>query len=192
MDNRPVAPKAKRVLGWVCGAVLALGTAFWCVAATADLALSAGAYGTPGMYTVERCYDTDSRGYRSEYDCHGEFTALGGSADDAVAVPLEDTGHDYPDGSRFDARQGLEPDTVQRAGFWGVVGELWQVALCVGVLAVLAYQAVKPHGEARRRESHRREPSRRQKVADRFGYVVMVAVPVALLSWIAQLAQPMP
>ncbi|WP_369172737.1 hypothetical protein AB5J49_34300 [Streptomyces sp. R28] len=48
-----------RVLGWVCGVLLALVSTFWCVTATADLALSAGIHGTPGTYEVERCYNTD-------------------------------------------------------------------------------------------------------------------------------------
>ncbi|KUN91316.1 hypothetical protein [Streptomyces caeruleatus] len=180
----------KRVLGWVSGVLLALVTAFWCVTSTADLALSAGLYGTRGTYKVERCYDTDPRGKNSDYDCYGDFTPDDGTADDAVSVDLEDTGRDYPDGSEFEARQGIEAQTVQRVGFWGVVGELWQVSLCVAVLAVLAYQAIKPRGTDRRREDPRREPSRRQKVADRVGYAVLVAVPVGLLSWIAMVAEP--
>ncbi|MEU9053837.1 hypothetical protein AB0D37_26080 [Streptomyces sp. NPDC048384] len=182
----------KRVLGWVCGVLLALVTGFWFVTATADMALSAGIYGTSGTYEVERCYDTDYSRKRSEYDCLGDFTPDGGTADDANYVRLEDTGNDYPDGTEFDARQGIEPDTVQRAGFWGVVGELWQVSICVAVLAVLAYQAIKPRGADRRGEAHRREPSRRQRVADRVGYAVLVAVPVGLLSFIAMIAEPSP
>lgn len=181
----------KRVLGWVCGVVLALGMAFWCVTATADLALSSGIYGTPGTYKVERCHDTDYSRKNSTYDCHGDFTPDGGTAAAAVSVSLTDTGRDYPDSSTFDARQGIEPDTIQRVGFWGVVGELWQVAIGVAVLAVLAYQAIKPRGQAaQRREAHRQDPSRRQKAADRFGSVVVVAIPVGILSWIAMLAEP--
>jgi hypothetical protein len=182
----------KRVLGWACGVLLALVTAFWFVTATADLALSAGIYGTPGTYKVERCYDTDYSRKHSDYDCHGDFTPDGGSADDAEYVHLEDTGHDYPDGTEFDARQGIEPETIQRVGFWGVVGELWQVAVCVVVLAFLAYQAIKPRGADRRREDHRRERPRCQRVADRVGYAVVVATPVGLLSWIAMVAEPTP
>ncbi|MDO0937030.1 hypothetical protein QQY66_36925 [Streptomyces sp. DG2A-72] len=182
----------KRAFGWVAGVILALITAFWCVTATADLALSAGLYGTPGTYKVERCYDTNSSGKNSHYDCYGDFTPNGGTADDALYVDLEDTGHDYPDGTEFDAQQGIEPETIQRVGFWGVVGELWQVAVCVAVLAILAHQAIKPRGEAQRRESYPREPSRRQKVADRVGYAVLVAIPVGILSWIAMVAEPSP
>lgn len=182
----------KRVLGWVCGVLLALVTGFWFVTATADMALSAGLYGTPGTYRVERCYDTALSGKHSDYDCHGDFTPDGGTAADAEYVPLEDTGRDYPDGTEFDARLGIEPETLQRVGFWGVVGELWQVSICVAVLAVLAYQAIKPRGADRRGEDHRREPSRRQKGADRVGYAVLVAVPVGLLSWIVMVAEPTP
>jgi hypothetical protein len=182
----------KRVFSWVCGVLLGLVTAFWCVTATADLALSAGIYGTPGTYKVESCYDTNHSRKNSDYDCHGNFTPDGGTADDADYVHLEDTGRDYPDGTEFDARQGIEPETIQRAGFWGVVGELWQVAICVTVLAILAYQAIKPRGADQRREDHRREPSRRQRMADRVGYAVLVAVPVGILSWIAMLAEPTP
>ncbi|GGZ67466.1 hypothetical protein [Streptomyces bluensis] len=47
-----------RVLGWVCGGLLALVTAFWRITATADLALSAGLHGTPGTYKVDTCIDT--------------------------------------------------------------------------------------------------------------------------------------
>lgn len=38
----------KRIRGWMCGVLVALGSAFWFVTATADLALSAGIFGTPG------------------------------------------------------------------------------------------------------------------------------------------------
>lgn len=182
----------KRVLGWVCGSLLALVTTLWCVTAAADLALSAGLYGTPGTYEVRTCYDTNSSGKNSRYECDGDFTPEVGSAADAVHVHLEDTGHDYPNGTTFDARQGIEPETIQRAGFWGVVGELWQVAVCVAVLAVLAYQAIKPRGQARRREAHRREPSQRQKVADRACYAVVVAMLIGILSLIAMIAEPTP
>jgi hypothetical protein len=99
----------KRVLGWVCGVLLALVTAFWFGTATADLALSAGIYGSPGTYKVERCYDTDYSRKNSDYDCYGDFTPDGGTPADAVYVHLTDTGRDYPDGSEFDARQGIEP-----------------------------------------------------------------------------------
>lgn len=177
----------KRVLGWVCGGLLALVTAFWCVSATADLALSAGLYGTPGTYKVESCYDTDYSRKNSNCDSYGDFTPDGGTADDAVYVHLKDTGHDYPDGTEFDARQGIESQTLQRVGFWGVVGELWQVAVGVAILASLGYQAIKP-----RKESHSRELSRRQKVADRVGYAVVVAIPVGILSFIAMAAEPNP
>ncbi|WP_405584351.1 hypothetical protein [Streptomyces sp. NBC_01092] len=179
----------KRVLGWVCGVVLALVAGFWCVTATADLAPSAGVYGTPGTYEVRTCYDTNSSRKNSDYDCYGDFTPDGATPADAVYVHLTDTGTDYPDGSEFDARQGIEPQTIQRAGFWGVVGELWQVAICVVILAALAYQAIKPRHES----PHNREPSRRQKVADQVaGYAILVAVPVGLLSLIAQAARPTP
>ncbi|MEU6147573.1 hypothetical protein ABZ848_45400 [Streptomyces sp. NPDC047081] len=181
-----------RVLGWVCGGVLALVASFWCVTATADVALSAGLYGTSGTYKVRSCIDTGGTRKNSNYDCSGDFTPGGGTAGDAVSVRLEDTGHDYPDGTEFAARQGIEPDTIQRAGFWGVVGELWQVAVCVAVLAGLGYQAVKPRGASQRREAHRREPSRRQKVADGMGYAVLAAICVGILSWIAMAAEPFP
>ncbi|MET9829564.1 hypothetical protein ABZ078_09670 [Streptomyces sp. NPDC006385] len=36
------------------------------------------------------------------------------------------------------------------------MGELWQVALCVGVLAALAYQAIEPRGQDDRCEARRR------------------------------------
>lgn len=88
-------------------------------------------------------------------------------------------------------------DLALSAGLYGtpgtykvVAGELWQVAICVTVLAVLASQAIKPRGRAARGEAHRREPSRRQKAADRVGHAVLVAVPVGLLSWIAMIAEP--
>ncbi|MFD5855082.1 hypothetical protein [Streptomyces chartreusis] len=180
----------KRVLGWVCGVALALVTGLWWVTATSDLALSAGLYGTPGTYKVDSCYDADPYGRNSRYDCDGDFTPEGGTAGDTDSVSLRDTGRDYPDGTEFDARHGVASETVQRVGFWGVVGELWQLAICVTVLAVLGYLAIKPRGGAARGESHRREPSRRRSVADRVGYAVLVAVPVGLLSWIAMIAEP--
>ncbi|OAH14332.1 hypothetical protein STSP_22790 [Streptomyces jeddahensis] len=110
------------------------------------------------MYKVGTCVDTSNSRRNSHYDCYGDFTPHVGTAD---YVQLEDTGHGHPDGTEFDARQGIEPETIQRVGFWGVVGELCQVAVCVAVLGVLGYQAIKPRGKA-----HRREPSRCQKVAD--------------------------
>ncbi|GAA2511604.1 hypothetical protein [Streptomyces longisporus] len=182
----------KRAFGWVCGVVLALVTVFWCVTATADLALSAGIYGTPGKYKVGTCVDTSNSRRNSNYECDGHFTPDGGSAEDAVYVHLKHTGHDYPDGTEFDARQGIEPHTIQRVGFWGVVGELWQVSVCVAVLGCLAYQAIKPRGASRRRESHTRQRSRRQQVADWMVYVVVIAIPVGILSWMAMLAEPTP
>ncbi|MFJ4369785.1 hypothetical protein ACIP4S_37445 [Streptomyces chartreusis] len=72
------------------------------------------------------------------------------------------------------------------------MGELWQVAICVTVLAILAHQAIRPSGPDAPGEPHRREPSQRQKTADWMGYAVLVAVPVGLLSWIAMIAEPMP
>jgi len=182
----------KRVLSWVCGIVLALVTVLWCVTATADLALSAGVYGTPGTYKVDTCVDTSNSRKNSDYDCYGDFTRDGGTAADAVYVHLKDTGQDYPDGTEFDAREGLESHTIQRVGFWGIVGELWQVSVCVAVLGCLAYQAIKPRTTSRRRESHSRQRSRRQKMADWMGYVVVVAIPVGILSWIAMVAEPTP
>ncbi|MFE9022090.1 hypothetical protein ACFYNL_26505 [Streptomyces sp. NPDC007808] len=182
----------RRVLGWACGAVLAFAMAFWCVTATADLALSAGLYGTPGTYQVERCYDTNPRGRYTEYDCRGRFVPTGGTTADAFREVLEDTGHDYPDGTELAVRQGMEPETIQRVGFWGVMGEFWQIAIGVAVLAVLAYQAVRPRGADARREAHRRAPSRRQKAADRFGVAVVVALPVGLLSWAVAFLAPAP
>ncbi|WP_328438219.1 hypothetical protein OHA71_15615 [Streptomyces sp. NBC_00444] len=175
----------KRVFGWVFGVILALVTAFWCVTATADLLLSAGVYGSPGTYKVERCYDTNDSRKNSDYDCHGDFTPDGGTAADAVYVHLEDTGNDYPDGTEFEAQRGIEPETIQRVGFWGVVGELWQVAVCVTILAGLGYQAIKP-----RQASRSQEPPGRQKVADRVGYAVVVAIPVGILSLIAMASEP--
>ncbi len=177
---------------WLFGSLLAFVAAFWAVTATADLALSAGIYGTPGTYKVDLCVDTNHTRKNSDYHCYGDFTPDGGTADDAVSVHLKDTGHDYPNGTGFGARQGIEPETIQRVGFWGVVGELWQVAVCVAILAGLGYQAIKPRREPHSRESHSREPSRRQKVADRVGYAVVVAIPVGILSLIAMAAEPIP
>ena len=182
----------KRVFGWVCGVILALGTTFWCVTATADLALSAGVYGAPGTYQVDTCVNTSNTRKHSNYECYGHFAPDRGTAGDAVYVHLKDTGHDYRDGTVFDARQGLEPHTIQRVGFWGIVGELWQVSVCVAVLGGLAYQAIKPRGPSHRRESHSQQRSWRQQLADRVGYVVVVAIPVGILSWIAMAAEPTP
>src|SRR5687768_4776791 len=102
-----------RVILWICGSIAAFFAAFWAVTATADLALSAGVYGTPGTYEVWNCRDSNTSGKNSRYDCYGDFTPNGGSADDALYVRLKDTGHNYPNGTEFDARQGLEPQTIQ-------------------------------------------------------------------------------
>ncbi|MFE6174398.1 hypothetical protein [Streptomyces sp. NPDC056464] len=169
----------------MCGVVLALVIGFWCVTATADLALSAGIYGTPGTYEVDTCHDTKSSRKSSNYDCYGDFTPDGGTRADALYVHLEDTGQDYPNGSEFDAQQGIEPETIQRVGFWGVVGELWQVAVCVAILSGLGYLAIKPG-----REPHSPEPSRRQKVADRVDCSILIAIPMAALSFIAMVSEP--
>jgi hypothetical protein len=93
---------------------------------------------------VERCYDTNPSRKNSNISCYGDFTPDGGTADDAFYEHLKDTGHDYPDGTEFDARQGLEPETIQRAGIRGVVGELWQVGFAVAGLCWLAYLAISP------------------------------------------------
>ena len=78
MTNSRTRGPVTRGLLWICGSIAAFVTAFWTVTATADLALSVGAYGTPGTYKVESCYDTNHRRNRSDYDCHGYFTPDGG------------------------------------------------------------------------------------------------------------------
>ncbi|MEW2402702.1 hypothetical protein [Streptomyces sp. NPDC046862] len=172
-----------RVILWICGGIAAFVAGFWAVNATADLALSAGVYGTTGTYKVESCYDTKPGRKRSDISCYGDFTPDGGSADDAVYVHLKDTGHDYPDGTEFDARQGLEPDTIQRAGIRGVVGELWQVGFAVAALCWLLYLVVRPPKSDKPNRS--REPSRREKVAERVGIGLVICVLVGVLGWIA-------
>ncbi|MDG4862309.1 hypothetical protein P8605_29610 [Streptomyces sp. T-3] len=170
----------KRVLGWICGVVLGFVAAFWAITATTDLALSAGVYGTPGTYKVEACHDTNSSGKNSNYSCYGDFTPDGGTAHDAVYVHLKDTGHNYDEGTVLDVRQGVEPQAIQRTGFWGIVGELWQVGFATAVLGVLAYQVIKP----------RRESTRRTKIAERVLMTALVMAAIGLLSWASQLVQP--
>lgn len=133
-----------RVVLWICGAFVALAATLWAVTAAADPALSAGVYGTPGTYQGDSCYDVGNSRENSEISCYGDFVPDNGGAADAVYVRLEDTGHDYPDGYEFDARQGIEPETVQRAGIRGVVGELRQVGFAVVALCWLAYLAINP------------------------------------------------
>ncbi|MEV1084367.1 hypothetical protein AB0I98_40210 [Streptomyces sp. NPDC050211] len=182
----PVTRVILRICGWTFGGIAAFAAVFWAVTATADLALSAGVYGTPGTYKVVSCYDTNDRRNRSDYDCYGDFTPDGRNADDAVSVDLEDTGHDYPDGTEFDARQGLEPQTIQRAGIRGIVGELWQIGFAVTALAWLAYLVIRPPKSGNPNRS--REPSRREKAAENMGGAVVVCVAVGILGWIANLA----
>lgn len=133
-----------RVILWICGSVAAFAATFWAVTAAADLALSAGVYGTPGTYKVDTCNDTSPRRKIFNVSCYGDFIPDGGSADDAVYLHLKDTGHDYPDGTELDARQGLEPQTVQRAEIQGAVGELWQIGFAVAALGWLAYLVIRP------------------------------------------------
>jgi hypothetical protein len=185
-DSRTRGP-VTRVILWICGCIAAFVAAFWAVTATADLALSAGVYGTPGTYDVGTCYDTNPSGKNSRYDCYGDFAPDGGSADDAVYVRLEDTGHDYPDGTEFDARQGLEPQTIQRAGIRGVVGELWQVGFALTGLGWLAYLVIRPPTSDKPSQS--REPSRREKAAERVGIGIVVCVAVGVLGWVANLVE---
>ncbi|MDO0937028.1 hypothetical protein QQY66_36915 [Streptomyces sp. DG2A-72] len=182
----PVTRMILRICGWICGGIAAFVAAFWAVTSTADLALSVGVYGTPGTYKVESCYDTNHRRNRSDYDCYGDFTPDGGTADDAVYVHLDDTGHDYPDGTEFDAQQGLEPQTIQRTGIRGIVGELWQVGFAVAALTWLAYLVIRPPKSDKPNRS--REPSRRERAADNMGGAVIVCVAVGILGWIANLA----
>ncbi|MER6016331.1 hypothetical protein [Streptomyces bluensis] len=185
-DSRARGP-VTRVILWICGGIVAFVAAFWAVTATADLALSAGVYGTPGTYKVESCHDTKPSRKNSDYDCYGDFIPDGGSADDAVYVHLEGTGHDYPDGTEFDARQGLEPQTIQRAGIRGVVGELWQVGFAVAILGWLAYLAIRPPKSGTPNRS--RVPSRRERVADRVGGGVVVGVAVGILGVVANIVE---
>lgn len=182
----PVTRVILRICGWICGGIAAFAAAFWAVTATADLALSAGVYGTPGTYTVSSCHDTNNSRKNSDYDCYGDFTPDADNADDAVYVRLEDTGNDYPDGTKFDARQGLEPQTIQRAGIRGIVGELWQIGFAVAALVWLAYLVIKPPKSDKPNES--RKPSRREKAADQVGGGIVVCVAVGILGWIANLA----
>ncbi len=176
-----------RVILWICGGVIAFAASFWAGTSTADLALSAGVYGTPGTYKVESCYDMSSRRNNSDYSCYGNFTPDGGSADDAVYVHLKDTGHDYPDGTEFDARQGLEQQTIQRAGVRGVVGELWQVGFAMAVLGWLAYLAIRPPTSDKPNRS--REPSRRENAAEGVGLGAFVCFVVGVLGWVANLVE---
>ncbi|MEV6739860.1 hypothetical protein AB0N14_24140 [Streptomyces sp. NPDC051104] len=176
-----------RVILWICGCIAAFVAAFWAVTATADLALSAGVYGTPGTYRVENCYDTNDSRKNSDISCYGEFIPEGGSADDAVYVLLKDTGHDYSDGTEFDARQGLEPQMIQRAGLRGVVGELWQVGFAAAALCWLAYLVIRPPKSGKPHRS--RETSRREKAAQRVGFGAVGAIAVGVLGWIANLLE---
>jgi hypothetical protein len=186
-DSRTRGRPVTRVIRWICGAIAAFAAAFWAVDATADLALSAGVYGTPGTYKVGTCYDTDSSRKNSDISCYGDFIPNGGSADDAVYVHLKDTGHDYPDGTEFDARQGLEPQTVHRAGIRGVVGELWQVGFAVAILGWLAYLVIRPPKSDK--PTRGREPSRREKAAERVVLGFFVCVVVGVLGWVANLVE---
>lgn len=185
-DSRTRGP-VTRVILWICGGIVAFAAAFWAVTATADLALSAGVYGTPGTYQVESCYDVGNSRKNSEISCYGDFVPDGGSTDDAIYVHLEDTGHDYADGSEFDARQGIEPETVQRAGIRGVLGELWQIGFAVAALCWLAYMAISPPKSDKPDRS--REPSRRQKAADRVGGGIVTCLAVGILGWVANFVE---
>ncbi|MBA2809402.1 hypothetical protein E0500_018860 [Streptomyces sp. KM273126] len=185
-DSRTRGP-VTRVFLWICGGIATFVAAFWAVTATADLALSAGVYGTPGTYKVESCHDTNPRRKYSDISCYGDFRPDGGMADDAVYVHLKGTGHDYPDGTEFDARQGLEPQTIQRAGIRGVVGELWQVAFAVAALGWLAYLVIRPPKSDKPNRS--REPSGREKAAEQVGGGVLVCVAVGVLGWVANLVE---
>ncbi|MGP2440147.1 hypothetical protein [Streptomyces sp. JW3] len=178
------SPVTRGIL-WFCSAIAALVAAFWAVTATADLALSVGLYGTPGTYRVNACYDTNDSRRKSNYDCYGDFTPADGTSSDSVYVHLEDTGHDYPDGTEFGARQGLEPDTVQRTGWRGLVGEFWQVALALTALCWLAHLGVKPPAQGKQR--HNREPSRREKAADRLVGGIVIGGAVSVLALVANL-----
>ena len=185
MTNSRTRGPVTRVFLWICGALAAFAAAFWAVTSTADLALSVSIYGTPGTYKVARCYDTNDRRNRSDYDCYGDFTPDGGSADDAVYVHLEGTGHDYPDGTEFDARQGLKPQTIQRTGIRGVVGELWQVGFALAILSWLAYLVIRPPKS--NKANRIRKPSRREKAAARVGGVIVVCIALGILGFVANL-----
>ena len=178
-----------RVILWFLGGVAAFVAAFWAVTSTADLALSAGLYGTSGTYRVKYCTDVGlhRRHSHSHYDCQGYFTPADGGADDAVDVELKDTGHDYPDGTEFPARQGREEETIQRAGIRGVVGELWQVGMALTGLCWLAYLAISPPKSSKPKRS--REPSRRERVAERVGVGIAVCVAVSILGFAANLIE---
>jgi hypothetical protein len=187
MTNSRTRGPVTRVILWICGSIAAFVAGFWAVTATADLALSAGVYGTPGTYKVERCYDTNPSRKNSNISCYGDFTPDGGTADDAFYEHLKDTGHDYPDGTEFDARQGLEPETIQRAGIRGIVGELWQVGFAVAGLCWLAYLVIAPPKSDKPNRS--REPSPRKKAAERVGNGIVAGVLVGILGLVASLAE---
>ncbi|MFM9369450.1 hypothetical protein [Streptomyces sp. Da 82-17] len=172
---------AARAFLWLGSALVAFAGAFWFVTASVDLALSAGLYGTPGTYKVSSCHDADSSSKNSDYSCYGEFLPDGGYA---TSQKLEDTGHDYPDGYTFDARRGDVPEEsgrVQRTGVWGVAGELWQVGFAVVMLAWVAYLGIKPPAW---KADPPRKPSRRTRVADRVGLVLLGGLAVGALSWV--------
>lgn len=187
MTNSRTRGPVTRVFLWTCGSMAAFVAAFWAVTATADLALSVGAYGTPGTYKVQNCYDTNHRRHRSDYDCYGYFTPDGANPDGAIYVHLKGTGHNYPDGTEFDARQGLEPETIQRVGFRGVAGELWQIGFATAILGWLAYLVIRPSKPGK--PNRNREPSPREKAAGRVGVGVIVCVAVGVLGLVANFAE---
>ncbi|MEV6027947.1 hypothetical protein [Streptomyces sp. NPDC052036] len=182
-SRRPVT----RLILWISGGIAAFIAAFWAVTSTADLALAMGVYGVPGIYRVESCHDTDYRRNHSKYDCYRYFTPHGGSAADAVYVHLDYTGHNYPDGTEFDARQGLAPETIQRTGIRGVVDELWQVGFAVAALGWIAYLVVRPATSRKPKRSP--EPSRREKAAVWVGLGVVDCAAVGVLGLVANVVE---
>ncbi|MBT2510760.1 hypothetical protein J7I98_34055 [Streptomyces sp. ISL-98] len=169
-ETHPVS----RIVGCILGVFAILMAGVWGTNAGDDLALSVGAYGNSGTYTVSGCHDTDLRSNKSDYKCTGMFLPHGGQG--SSYAEIDGAAEDYPDGARVEMQKepGGEP---QPTGFWPALGEIWQVGLALMVVGIGIALLVDP-----KKSPHARpETTPREKVSQGFSVVGVAGLAIAVL-----------
>ncbi|MEU5208766.1 hypothetical protein [Streptomyces sp. NPDC020742] len=116
-----------RITGLVLGLVLTLVGAGGVLLNAVQGVQATGLVGTRGTFTVGYCIDTNRSGKTADYECGGDFTPRGGSADDGWSGRLEDAG-DYAAGEKYDVVESWvgSDGRFREVGIGAVLGSvLW-------------------------------------------------------------------